>query len=67
MDLNSASLLATLRDARDWLSPVGGSIEITRHDGPHRFVVHAPAGSRRPERPSPAIREESREVVVPLE
>jgi hypothetical protein len=59
-----AGLLATLRDARGWLSPVGGSIEIVRDAPPHRFVVRAPTGASRPERPSPAIRQESREVVV---
>lgn len=66
VDADGPNLHATLRDARAWLTPVGGSLAIAHHEPSHRFVVRAPAGSRRPERPSPAIREESREVVVPL-
>jgi hypothetical protein len=66
LDTAGPGTLANLRDARAWLSPVGGSLEIVHDDSVNRFVVRAPAGSRRPERPSPARREESREVVVPL-
>ena len=41
-------LLALLRDARAWLSPIGGSIEMS-HDHPaHGFVLRAPTGTRRP-------------------
>jgi hypothetical protein len=61
-----ASVLTSLRDAQAWLTAIGGSLEIV-HDGPvSRLVVRAPAGSRRPERPTPAPGQRSREVVVPL-
>jgi hypothetical protein len=66
LDTAGSGTLASLRDARAWLSPIGGSLEIVHEESVNRFVVRAPAGSRRPERPCPAIREESREVVVPL-
>jgi hypothetical protein len=65
-DTAGSLVLVGLRDAQTWLAAIGGSLEVV-HDGPvSRFVVRAPAGSRRPERPSPAPGQRSREVVVPL-
>ena len=47
-DTGGSGLLATLRDARAWLSPIGGSLEMS-HDHPaHGFVLRAPTGTRRP-------------------
>jgi hypothetical protein len=45
-------LLAALRDARAWLSPVGGSLEISQDDPEHGFVLRAPTGSRQPAHPT---------------
>ncbi|MBK5307703.1 MAG: GAF domain-containing protein [Frankiaceae bacterium] len=65
-DAAGPQVLVGLRDAQAWVSAVGGSLDIV-HDGPvSRLVVRAPAGLRRPERPSPAPGQRSREVVVPL-
>ena len=45
---DSPGLLSALRDARAWLSPIGGSLEISYADPTHGFVVRAPAGSNQP-------------------
>jgi signal transduction histidine kinase len=66
-DATGPAVLIGLREAQAWLSAVGGSLEIVHDEPVRRLVVRAPAGLRRPERPTPAIREESREVVVPLD
>ncbi|MCW2572921.1 MAG: hypothetical protein JWO88_2979 [Frankiales bacterium] len=47
-EVGAPGLRAALRDARAWLSPVEGSIEIS-YDAPHHgFVVRAPAGGSQP-------------------
>jgi hypothetical protein len=43
-----SGVFAAARDARAWLSPVGGSLEISHGDPGHRFVVRAPAGAHQP-------------------
>lgn len=67
--LEGPGLLAALRDARGWLSPVGGSIEILRGDPAHQFVMRAPAGVSRPGRvdPPPSPDQDIGEVVVPFD
>lgn len=64
---DGGGLHATLRDARAWLSPVGGQLEHSLGSDVWRFVMTAPAGLRRPERLTPVRRHEDNGEVVPLQ
>lgn len=65
---SGTSLHAALRDARAWLGPSGGEVEVIAGSDGAAFEITAPIGLHRSERSTPVRpAEENREEVMPIQ